>query len=80
MAFITRLTRRLGLTHRIRVGDGIVVLLSDPGAKMAPGDEVGITIQNMDQARVKVVIDAPKGAFPVYTDLENQKDQGAIEG
>ena len=42
--FVKRLTRRQGLTHRIRVGDGFVLLLSDPLANLARGEEIRITI------------------------------------
>jgi hypothetical protein len=72
MSLVKRLHRRPGLTHRIKIGDGVVVLISDPGARFAPGEEVKITLKDLDQSQIKLVIDAPKEATPVYLDIENR--------
>lgn len=77
--FVKRLTRRQGLTHRIRVGDGFVLLLSDPLANLARGEEIRITITDSEKPQIKLLIEAPKLAAPVYFDIENPDQTGPIE-
>lgn len=78
MSLVKRLTRRHGLTHRVHIGDGVVVLISDPGAKLAPGEKIVITLKDLDQAQIRLVVDAPREATPVYLDAESGGESGDI--
>lgn len=80
MAFVKRLDRRVGLTHRIRVGDGLVLLVSDPGANLARGTEIVVKLEDLDQAQIKLVVDAPREAATIYIDAENPDAPRHLEG
>ena len=66
---VKKLPRRDNLSHRIRIGDGIVLLISDSGAAFDFGDEIMIRLSNLTSTQIKLSIDAPRHTAPVYVDM-----------
>lgn len=73
--FVKHISRRPDLTHTIRVGDGLVVLISDPGRNFAPGDEVHVILSDLHRSQIRVSIDAPREKAKIDFDTTREAPQ-----